>query len=695
MKKSQFSIFIFTSLILSIFTSISIINAKQDINIKLEHSGVIRQGFYEAKNSKGETISTNFDYDFKKIIVKGEHAFCIEPEVIVGSGGGYKTSEFTSKEREVFSRIIYHGYDNTPKSNKDYVVTQHVLWDYIDSIRDDLTINTEWSLKGINYSTEKSRIMNKVYTHEKVANFSENPLSVSEGQILTVEDLNHVLSQSDIIDTGGLNIKQTHNKLEISVLKDSPANSVIKFKKFSNIKENSSVSPILYSHPQQQNVIVGGNPNPIIYEVKVEVEHRASLKIVKLDETTNEPIPNTTFELYDSNMKLIETFKTNSQGFFLFEYLPYGSYHIKEIDVPFPYVLDPQSQVQKIALTNNKYNYNLVFKNQKTSIIVSKNDKETKEPISNTIFNLYDENKALLQTITTGEDGLATVEGLDYGDYYVEEISVPEPYVLNPDNRLQEFTLSKDNNHYEAKFENEKALGKLKLIKIDRKTNKPLEGIKFNLYDITDLVTSDITHEILLSLDAIKSNTTPSDGTLEFTDLDISRKYALIEVESIYGYKLSEEIYKVDFDYIDQDTPIIENTLNVYNEREEVVIRAIKKNFYDKSVITDKHFILELSDQEGNIIEPSSFKDGIYTWNAIALETYNLKETVAPNGYSLSNKVIKIDTSKQTEDNVYTVEFFNSKIPKTGVNNQTYLYIILIGLSVITITIIRKRRLRQ
>ena len=136
-------------------------------------------------------------------------------------------------------------------------------------------------------------------------------------------------------------------------------------------------------------------------------------------------------------------------------------------------------------------------------------------------------------------------------------------------------------------------------------------------------------------------------------------------------------------------------SLNVYNEREEVVIRAVKKDLSDNLVISNKHFVLELSNQEGNVIKPSSFKDGVYTWNALALETYNLKETVAPNGYSLSNKVIKIDTSKQTKDNVYTVDFFNSKIPKTGLNNQTYLYIILIGLSIITIKKTRKRKLRQ
>lgn len=76
--------------------------------------------------------------------------------------------------------------------------------------------------------------MKKVYNHEKVANFSENTLSVIEGQTLIIEDLNHVLSQSDIVDNGGLSIKQINNKLEISVLRDSPTDSIIKFKKKRN-----------------------------------------------------------------------------------------------------------------------------------------------------------------------------------------------------------------------------------------------------------------------------------------------------------------------------------------------------------------------------------------------------------------------------------------------------------------------------
>ena len=1205
MKKLKRILLIFITFALATLSNPLPISAN-NVDIKLHKSGVIRRGYYIAKNSKGESVSSKDGYNFITITVNGEVAFCIEPEVLVGSGGGYTSASFTHAEREMFSRILYHGYDTTNKTPRDIIIAQHVLWDYIDSIRDDLTINSGWYYDAFDYPAEKAKIMAKVNAHNKSASFHGKTHNIVQGETVTLNDSNGVLANSVLIDNGGLNVSVTNNQLKVTATKDSPSKGVIKFKKFGNITNNTSTAPILYSHPSEQNVIVGGNPDPIIYSVNFNVEHNGTLrigkmneeteqmaantefelssnkdmsnstvyktvsngytnklsllagtyyyrekfvpnplivdttikevkitpgidtevkvsnkvakakievlklstnddfikgvvfevkdakqnvvetlttdskgfattkslplgvytltevftpepyvldetvrtldikykdqttevitsvskiankfqrsdltlnkvendwdkvqseynglklsdatlelyakddiyegsklvyrkdqligkeitdqfgqvkfhnlplgdyyaketvapkgyiifdgvwnisikydkdkptvevthtestltnqiaygkskihktgkggseflanavfglfkedgtklfeyttdkkgevtsvdlrfgtyywkelvaplgyhlddtkhyftiteedhesvihlaisneyikakvlvskidsetkyplenvgfkildsnneivtikyqegkniieknewftdsdgqflleaslpygkytlieskplegyvpmepykfeigddqkyldieiigkvldlgdientkiygdiKILKLDEETGLPLANTVFELYDSQMELLDTITTNEDGIALLEHIVYGQYFIKEIEVPFPYVIDKDSQLQQVFIKENQEVYEVIFKNKTTSITISKNDKVTKEPIPNTIFNIYDENKLLLHTVTTGEDGLAIVEGLEYGDYFVEELFVPEPYILNPDNKLQEFILSKDNNNYEVKFENDKAVGELKLIKIDRKTNKPVEGIKFNLYDITDIDITDITHEFLLSLDTIKSDTTPADGTLKFTDLDISRKYALIEVESIYGYKLTDEVFTVDFDYIDQDTPIIENTLDVYNEREEVVIRAVKKDLSDNSVIKDKHFVLELSDHEGNIIEPKSFKDGVYTWDALALETYTLKETVAPAGYSLSNKVIKIDTSKQTENNVYTVEFFNSKIPKTGINNQAQLYIILIGLSVITITITRKRKLSK
>lgn len=111
------------------------------IHITTQQSGVISTGYYEAVNSRGWAVQRKSGHNSNIIYVNGVIAFCIEPEIQRGDGDGYTVSDFTHDERETFSRIIYHGYDNTAKTGKDYVVTQNVLWEYIASIRNDLDIN--------------------------------------------------------------------------------------------------------------------------------------------------------------------------------------------------------------------------------------------------------------------------------------------------------------------------------------------------------------------------------------------------------------------------------------------------------------------------------------------------------------------------------------------------------------------------
>ncbi len=170
MKKIKQFIMLFMVFALSTVISPIPISAN-NVNITLARSGIIKRGYYEAKNSKGDIVKTGDGYNVEMIYVNGIEVFCIEPEVLIGGGGGYTVNSFNHADREMFSRIIYHGYDNTNKTNKDWVVTQHVLWNYIDSIRSDLTINTGWYFDGFDYNAEKTIIMNKVNAHNKSASF--------------------------------------------------------------------------------------------------------------------------------------------------------------------------------------------------------------------------------------------------------------------------------------------------------------------------------------------------------------------------------------------------------------------------------------------------------------------------------------------------------------------------------------------
>ncbi len=397
------------------------------------------------------------------------------------------------------------------------------------------------------------------------------------------------------------------------------------------------------------------------------------IKILKVDAESGEPLANTKFELYDSDMHLLDTILTDEDGIGLLEHLVYGQYFIKEVEVPFPYVIDKEKQVQQVFISEKYHVYKLIFSNQTTSIKVAKIDKETKEPIANTIFNLYDPNKNFLTEVSTDSHGLAIIEGYGYGHYYIEEVFVPEPYILNPNNKLQEFELSSNNNNYEVLFENEKALGRINLIKVDSKNSNPISDVIFNLYDVKEL--DDISYDTLIASTPIDSKATNVDGNIEFTNLDISKKYALIEVESKYGYKLSKEVTFIDLKYVDLNTPVVDFEVLLSNDREDTLIKAVKKDKADKSIITDDSLVLELKDSEGNIINPKSFKDGIYTWETLALETYYINEKVAPKGYINSKETIKVDTNVESEDNIYRVDFYNSKMPVTGISNNLTLYL--------------------
>lgn len=152
----------------------------QGVSLTVSDSGVISTGYFEAVNSRGWAVQRRAGYNFRIIYANGEVAFCVEPEIIRGDGEGYTISDFSHDQREVFSRIIYHGYDNTARTGKDYVVTQSILWDYIASIRDDLSINGSWGFEGIDYQYEKDQIWAKVNSHDTKASFQNSTVNLKQ-----------------------------------------------------------------------------------------------------------------------------------------------------------------------------------------------------------------------------------------------------------------------------------------------------------------------------------------------------------------------------------------------------------------------------------------------------------------------------------------------------------------------------------
>ncbi len=103
---------------------------------------------------------------------------------------------------------------------------------------------------------------------------------------------------------------------------------------------------------------------------------------------------------------------------------------------PILYGKSPDSEKQSYALAAGDYEYEsakieLNYSKNSTKIEIIKKDAETKEFLSGAKFNILNENKEIVYSdLITDESGVAKIEGILPGKYYVEEIKSPDGYII-------------------------------------------------------------------------------------------------------------------------------------------------------------------------------------------------------------------------------------------------------------------------
>lgn len=206
---------------------------------------------------------------------------------------------------------------------------------------------------------------------------------------------------------------------------------------------------------------------------------KSSLRIYKKDKDTGDAIPNTKFNLLDENKNLIKQLITDDRGISEELHLNAGKYFIQEIEVPAPYIINPKNSIQEIQIENNNGFYEIKFENQKQEIEILKTDKDTGKVIPNTEFNILNEDKEVLYTTYTNEKGIAKVPFLKAGKYYIEEVSVPAPYVIDENESVKELVINDEQAIYQVHFENEVRKIDFVLYKQDDKSSIKLNGAIF------------------------------------------------------------------------------------------------------------------------------------------------------------------------------------------------------------------------
>ena len=225
-------------------------------------------------------------------------------------------------------------------------------------------------------------------------------------------------------------------------------------------------------------------------EVRIEFEQPyGAVRVSKISADNGAMLSGATFELMNGAGTVLATQTTGADGTAQFDNLPAGSCIVREVGAPTGYkiAVNP-SQAVTVAPGAT---IDIRFENDRVNgkIRIVKRDALTKEALAGAVFTVTRLSAAeggsavgeAVATLTTGADGTAETGWLQWGRYRIAETGVPEHYVDG--GFVTEIDCTEDGKTYAVEAENEPTKGWIRLVKTDRMTGNPIEGVAFDIYE--------------------------------------------------------------------------------------------------------------------------------------------------------------------------------------------------------------------
>ena len=276
----------------------------------------------------------------------------------------------------------------------------------------------------------------------------------------------------------------------------------------------------------------------------------------------------------------------------------------------------------------------------------------------NTVYYAKD---TLVAEIVTNDKGIASIENLPLGKYYLVETKTLEGFVLDSEPIMAD--LSYVDQHTEVVYagmevSNERQKVQVTVIKTDAETKKELEGAIFGLYAAEDIVNAD--GKIIVAKDTlVEKDVTGTDGKCVFvSDLPLGQYYVK-EIEAPKGYVLKEEIFALDASYQGDDVKVIELEATFANYPTKIEI--------SKTDITGEYELkgatLSIIDKDGNVVETWKSDGETHYIERIPVGEYILREEAAPYGYKIANEVrFTVENTKEIQKVSMKDELVSGKI---------------------------------
>ena len=245
----------------------------------------------------------------------------------------------------------------------------------------------------------------------------------------------------------------------------------------------------------------------------------------------------------------------------------------------------------------------------------------------------------LVGTVTTDEKGIAKMENLPVGKYYVKEVKTAHGFVLDGEPRFVDLTYRDQDTPvvtFDEEWQNNRQKIKVTILKKEKETERMLEGAIFGLFTKEDIKGRD--GKVLMEAGTlIEQKTTDENGQILFkADLPVDGTYIVKEIYAPDGFVTSNEEKEFTFEYGKPEEA--EVSYEFVFENEPTTVELTKTDLTTGKELPGAH--LKVTDEDGNVIEEWVSTEKAHVIKELTVgKSYTMTETKPADGYVTAESI--------------------------------------------------------
>ena len=245
----------------------------------------------------------------------------------------------------------------------------------------------------------------------------------------------------------------------------------------------------------------------------------------------------------------------------------------------------------------------------------------------------------LVGTITTDEKGIAKMEDLPVGKYYVKEVKTAHGFVLDGEPRFVDLTYRDQDTPvvtFDEEWQNNRQKIKVTILKKEKDTERMLEGAIFGLFTKEDIKGRD--GKVLMEAGTlIEQKTTDENGQILFkADLPVDGIYIVKEIYASDGFVTSNEEKEFTFEYGKPEEA--EVSYEFVFENEPTTVELTKTDLTTEKELPGAH--LKVTDEDGNVIDEWVSTEKAHVIKELTVgKSYTMTETKPADGYVTAESI--------------------------------------------------------